>query len=232
MSTILKALRKIENESGRNDGIPAWPGPVHIKRQADAKLRNKRKWKRMVFGFIVLILGCSSAWMYSMQTSKPPKPADAEHLPVKMETVPEKVQARANLNGNNGGQRIAAEPGMQKSEGYSSSTIHKTVKPDLSHARSPIMAASSENREIPKVPLAENNSVQKATQRIHEKRDSRIDLQAIAWAPEPEKSFAVINNRILHEGQSFDGITITHIGKDDVSFREMGNEWRERFRIK
>ncbi|MFH2065474.1 MAG: hypothetical protein ABIK15_09785 [Pseudomonadota bacterium] len=232
MSTILKALRKIEDESGRNDGIPAWPGPVHIKRQADAKLRNKRKWKRIMFSLIVLIPVCSFAWMYSMKPAGPPKPADAKHLSVKTRIIPEKGQARADLNGNKGGQRIAAESGMQKSEGYSSSAIHKTVKPDLSHARSPITTSSSGNREIPKVPLAENNSVQKATQRIQEKRDSRIDLQAIAWAPEPEKSFSVINNRILHEGQSFDGITITHIGKDDVSFREMGNEWRERFRIK
>jgi hypothetical protein len=185
----------------------------------------------MAFGFIVLILGCSSAWIYSMQPAKPPKPADAEHLPGKMDMVPEKRQARADLNRSDGGQGTAEKPGMQKTQGYSAG-INKTMKPDLSHARSPIMTASSENREIPKLPPAEHNSVQKATNRIHEKRDPRIDLQAIAWAPEPEKSFALINNRILHEGQSFEGITITHIGKDDVSFREMGNEWRERFRIK
>jgi len=59
------------------------------------------------------------------------------------------------------------------------------------------------------------------------KKDSRIQLQAIAWSNNPEKRMAVINNKIVREGGSIDGISVTRILEDQVIFRE----GEERFKI-
>lgn len=82
------------------------------------------------------------------------------------------------------------------------------------------------------VPAPSPDTVHKMPSQLDEKKDERIHLQAIAWSPDPESSFILINNRLFHEGDNFEGITITHIGKEDVSFKENGVEWREHFRRK
>ncbi len=64
------------------------------------------------------------------------------------------------------------------------------------------------------------------------KNDPRIELQALVWAEDAKNSFAVINNRIFREGQTFDGIVVVRIDKDEVVFRDGREEWREKFRIK
>jgi hypothetical protein len=46
--------------------------------------------------------------------------------------------------------------------------------------------------------------------------DSKMELQAIAWSIDPEKRIAVINGRVVREGASLEGFTITRIGKDEV----------------
>lgn len=60
--------------------------------------------------------------------------------------------------------------------------------------------------------------------------DNRLKVQAIAWSPEKENRMAVINSRILHEGDSLDGFTVVSIKPDDVIVRENGaGLWRIRF---
>jgi len=58
------------------------------------------------------------------------------------------------------------------------------------------------------------------------KKDSRIQLQAIAWSNNPEKRMAVINNKIVREGGSIDGISVTRILEDQVIFREGGESFK------
>jgi hypothetical protein len=82
------------------------------------------------------------------------------------------------------------------------------------------------------VPAAGPDNIHKMPPQLEEKKDERIHLQAIAWSPDPESSFVLINNRLFHEGDNFEGIIITRIGKEDVSFKENGVEWQERFRRK
>ncbi len=82
------------------------------------------------------------------------------------------------------------------------------------------------------VPAAGPDNIHKMPSQLEEKKDERIHLQAIAWSPDPESSFVLINNRLFHEGDNFEGIIITHIGKEDVFFKENGVEWQEHFRRK
>jgi len=62
--------------------------------------------------------------------------------------------------------------------------------------------------------------------------DPRIDLQAIAWAPGADNNFVVINNKIIREGGSVDGIKVIRIGKDSVAFQEGQKKWQQEFNIR
>lgn len=60
--------------------------------------------------------------------------------------------------------------------------------------------------------------------------DNRLKVQAIVWSSAREDRMAVINSRILHEGDSVDGFTVVAIKPDDVIVREKGaGLWRIRF---
>lgn len=60
--------------------------------------------------------------------------------------------------------------------------------------------------------------------------DNRLKVQAIVWSSAREDRMAVINSRILHEGDSVDGFTVVSIKPDDVIVREKGaGLWRIRF---
>jgi hypothetical protein len=60
--------------------------------------------------------------------------------------------------------------------------------------------------------------------------DRRLKVHAIAWFPQPADRMAVINNRVIYEGDSVDGFTVVAIRPDDVVVREKGSVvWRVEF---
>lgn len=228
MSTILKALRKIETETDADDlSSLTWPGPVQVRRKADERIRMRRIRIRALLGFGILILVFCGTWYFSHRSaSVPPSVAFRE------QAAPPPVVVKA------AGERNSKDASVEES-GLFVAGAEQSLLPPVSagsdtESSLPSVAVETipDRTGIPELPLEEKDASLPAVPDLEAKYDSRIDLQAIAWSPEPAESFAVINNRILHEGQSFDGITITRIGRDDVSFQEMGREWREDFRLK
>lgn len=59
--------------------------------------------------------------------------------------------------------------------------------------------------------------------------DSRLKLQALAWFDSAAKRMAVINGRIVHEGESVDGYQVIKIRQEDVVVNEGGKSWRLEF---
>jgi hypothetical protein len=62
--------------------------------------------------------------------------------------------------------------------------------------------------------------------------DSRLKLQAIAWFDDVGRRMAVVNNRIVREGESVDGFSITQIRPDDVIVSDGAELWRLEFGLK
>jgi type II secretory pathway component PulC len=62
--------------------------------------------------------------------------------------------------------------------------------------------------------------------------NSPIELQAISWAENSDRRIAVINNNVLHEGDSVEGYTVVKIRPDDVVLRRDGRMWRASFSIR
>ncbi|MCF8078956.1 MAG: general secretion pathway protein GspB [Desulfobacterales bacterium] len=57
-----------------------------------------------------------------------------------------------------------------------------------------------------------------------------LDLQAISWDEEPESRIAVINGRIMREGERIEGYLLSEINPDDVLFEHTGQIWKLEFR--
>ena len=53
--------------------------------------------------------------------------------------------------------------------------------------------------------------------------DGRLKVHAIAWSAEAEERMAVVNSRVVHEGDSIDGFLIVAIRPEDVVVREKEN---------
>jgi hypothetical protein len=54
----------------------------------------------------------------------------------------------------------------------------------------------------------------------------RFDIQAIAWDENPQDRLVVINNSILREGGSIDGVSISQIGKNEIIINDKGQRWK------
>ena len=62
--------------------------------------------------------------------------------------------------------------------------------------------------------------------------DPEMKLQAITWSKDPQKRIAVINNRIMRQGDVVSGYRIDTINQDDVVLSDAGEKWKLLFRIK
>ncbi len=61
-------------------------------------------------------------------------------------------------------------------------------------------------------------------------RDPDMKLQAVTWSRVPQKRITVINNRILREGDMVSGYLIKAINQDDVVLSQEGTKWKLLFR--
>ncbi len=59
---------------------------------------------------------------------------------------------------------------------------------------------------------------------------SGFEVQAIAWSDIPAERIAVINGRVIHEGDAIDGAIVTQIGVDDIFLKMGGNLLRLNFK--
>lgn len=62
--------------------------------------------------------------------------------------------------------------------------------------------------------------------------DSKLKLQALAWSDDAVRRMAVINGRIVHEGESVDGYQVVKIRAEDVIVNEGGKSWRLEFGLR
>jgi len=64
---------------------------------------------------------------------------------------------------------------------------------------------------------------------IRSANESMLEIQAIAWSSNPEKRMAVINSQIVHEGGVVEKATVKHIGKNEVVIMKGSEKWRQLF---
>jgi len=74
---------------------------------------------------------------------------------------------------------------------------------------------------------AETKRASDAFKNVSPLTDGRLKVHAIAWSPSVEERMAVVNNRVIYEGDTVDSFIIVAIRPDDVVVREKGNRlWK------
>lgn len=276
MSSILKALKKIEEESPAPQTFPTLSKLIDPKQALNAGTRKRRRLRRLItFGFILLVIAVAAAILFSRRqltiakiltggysgnvtatdASKSdnsnvyrakistPAAKSAQKPTLKTRRLPLKApstqkggsetkfqaDARANPPSPTSGQPIPKTSGFEQSP---KAGFKAPVAKPLKETLPPTDAASlppaiSPERPSPTAPAARTNTTPAAKPRAAYDRidDSKLKLQALAWSDNVSKRIAVINGRIVREGESVDGYRVVEIRKDVVVVNEGGKSW-------
>ncbi len=249
MSSILKALKKLEKETAEQSKVQLGSPKIYPQKTISTRAKfGLHSIKLPIFIIILstLILAVGGGLLLSR---KPPikvlTPIERTEIkPTKQIRPPEKSLLSRDL---------AQVEAPAKKEINKSEPMTKPGDIPPFPARRPLEEIpaiiektetkpekSAKVNDYPQIEPRENKGVKKSEQNKDTERflslpvanDSRFELQAIAWSSDPKNRIAVINGRILREGESIERVLVTHIGKDDVIFKDGRNEWRQVFRIK
>ena len=203
MSAILKALRRVENESVQRSETP--PVPKKLDARKAIREQYKKSWTTQKVFIVLLPLLTLSVVLWVVFSYKPFLIPESSTSAVKSNPLPSKPLAKAKdpASGDRRKRSEAASPSVapakeERSPSKSSPKKEKKGSPD-----------SSTGQE-------EGPSLQ----------DPEFKLQAIVWSDAPESRFAVINGVIVRAGGMIEGISVTDIGKDSVSFKSGQRTWK------
>lgn len=217
MSSILRALKKLEEDGGAKTGVQE-----DLITRPGGRSRSARK--TLIGALAGIFIAASVTAVVIMLSRNPggvlqhpaPQPGAAPHSlaentskePVPAAT-PEKMQVRTQprpqprpprTNREAARQAPAAAPMMPKSPAPAAK-----APPNRTPAQPP------QEMEAPVIPPS--HSSPDITNII---KDDNVDLQAISWNPDKEKRIAVINGLICHEGDLVGEYTVKQIDPDDV----------------
>ena len=110
-------------------------------------------------------------------------------------------------------------------------SLQKAAPPAVS---SPVKRAAVSKDDRPAGPATQTKKPMRANPRVTYDRieDPKLKLQALAWSDDAARRMAVINGRIVHEGESVDGFQVMTIREEDVIVKEGGKSWRLEFGLK
>jgi type II secretory pathway component PulC len=117
--------------------------------------------------------------------------------------------------------------GVQSPTTSDTSAPKQSFRPTLPPAKKSIAGKRSASRK----PVAAAPKSRKA-KTYAKLNDSKIKLQALAWSSDAARRMAVINGRIVREGESMDGYQIDQIRHEDVVVSDGRQSWSLAFRLK
>ena len=194
MSAILKALRRVENESVQTSETPL------ISKKLDARKAVREKYKKSWATqrlFIVLLPLLTLGILLWLGLSYKPFLIPGSSTAALNSTPPSSKPA-AN------GKKPVLEDRRKRSEAASPT---------------PSKTSSRKEKQSPSDPPA-------GQEEGPSPQDPEFELQAIVWADLPESRFAVINGVIVRAGGMIEGVSVTDIGKDYVSFKSGHRAWK------
>lgn len=255
MSSILEALKKLENEASAKSDIGSSLHQFYTKKSIQKRVQSDRlSTKRLLIIFTTLTLMVGSGLILTFEPwKKQPIPTTITDLnseltpiiPAETKTTAPPLKRETTLSIKNSEKfdppiNAVKEPSLsaQKLKKEASDLFVKT-ETNPTEMDGIFEKRPASLQPIKKGPLTNGNeqaSEQKKDNArftsipIKQASESMLELQAIAWSSHPEKRMAVINGHIVHEGGFVERTTVKHIGKNEVVFMKGGKEWRQRFR--
>ncbi len=239
MSSILKALKKLENQAADQNHVRFWRPKNHMQNddheQINGHLRSKKSYVIIFAGFVFAV-GAGLILSQKLHEKKPGLITQKEaalqklaHLPEKKAAMPDRVQkelsSRKDVNKVEPIAKAvkATPPSAHKSRENTAVLSNKKTSP-LKQARKETVAEKRSEK-----PEQNTKADRFASMPVKRANQTNIELQAIAWSNDPKSRLAVINGLILRERESIDNVIVMHIGRDAVIFKKGTEEWKQMF---
>ena len=280
MSSILKALKRIEGQGPPAQSFPGLPDSVDAKRAVNSNARRRWRKRRLIALSLVMITLAAAAvvayqnrqyltakfrqvWSASQNAipepggeSNPrtfrakiyppsPKPANKRPAPIRQPRRPlKKVVPGSTPQGSTAELRIStAGRKVRRPKSRTTPAMSSKKPPGVTLGNRAIPKPASRQRLTPskKSIAGKRRKTANPAARTPESdraktyaklTDSQIKLQALAWSRDAAKRMAVINGRIVREGESFDGYQITRIRPEDVIVSDSRQTWSLKFGLK
>jgi len=203
VSAILKALRRVENESVQRSETPPVPKKLDAREAIRSEYRKRRTSQRILMVLLPVLSLAILVWVI---------------MAYRPFLIPKSSTPQANSSGPR------ATPSAKTREPTSEdrrkrSEARPPDAPLVKEESAPLRGA----REKEKKPVVDLPPAQKEGPSFQE---PGFELQAIVWSEVPENRFAVINGVIVRAGGMIEGVSVTEIGKDDVSFKSGQRTWK------
>jgi MSHA biogenesis protein MshK len=280
LSSILKALKKIEEEAPPPKTFPSLPQSIDSKQAFSSNtLKRRRARKILIFLILLAAAGTAAGFLFSqrrliiakirpgagssnkrgaVQTPPPDKIFKAKISnqttksalvrPVQKGPKPNHTKSSVTRSVANESQAEQATFASQSAAGNKDSKLSSlrstakvapkaNIEKPLKKSSIPKRAVSAEKSVVPSenAPIepvaaaAKRSSPAPAKAAYDRVEDSKLKLQALAWSADDTRRMAVINGRIVREGESVDGYQVIQIREEDVVVNDGGKSWRLEF---
>lgn len=226
VSSILKALKKLEDENPPKGRSVAWPsGPT--------PRRTIRRWDissgwsaALLWGLlaVVVLISVGGVFLYLLS------PSERNGAPTASvgRLIAKPIQASPPP------QTIAKLPPPPPKEATppTAAPVEKTVPmPKAAPPPAVKKIPSAPRKEKPPARAVEAEPDRSATADLPV-LTTDLKLQAISWASAPGDRLAVINGNIMREGTTLEGYSIVQIDRDEVMVRKGSEQWKLVFNLR
>ena len=259
MSSILKALKKLENQAEDQNHVRFWRPKNHTQNDGHEQINGHLRFKKryvIIFAGFVFAVGAGLILSQKLHEKKPELITKKEDILQKPFRLPEKKAAMPNKKAIQQKparlpEKKAAMPDKVQKELSSRKDVkkfepiakaEKTAPPSAHKSRkntavlsnkktSPLKQARKETvaGKRSEKPGQNTKADRFASMPVKRSNQTKIEVQAIAWSNDPKSRLAVINGLILREGESVDNVIVMHIGKDVVVFKKGEEGWKQMF---
>jgi len=229
VSSILKALKKLEDENPPKGRSVVWPsGPTP--RRAIRRWDITSGWSSvLLWGLlaVVVLISVGGIFLYLLSPSdRNAVPTASVGRPVAkpiLESRPPETVAK-----------LPPPPVPTPKEASPS-----TAPPVEKAAPMPKAVPPPAVKKVPSAPRKEKSPVRaveaepdRAATADFPVLTTDLKLQAISWASAPGDRLAVINGNIMREGASLEGYSIVQIDRDEVVVRKGSEQWKLVFNLR
>jgi hypothetical protein len=228
LSSILRALKKIQTDTAASSGIQAGPGMTGSARSQEVSYI----YKGILAAAIVMGLAIGSVWIIKSMTKSQSEVSKPVYETPEINQFPQTDLALQKTTGENTAQiqaqplpnkeiPVAKPPAAELTDQLPAHGDHLESPEDMNslsedhgvdHIQNPDTLTST--RIISPDKKNEDRRILSNYDEIDE--SSGLDLQAISWAADAQKRLVIINGTLCRENESVSGYVIKQINPDDV----------------
>ncbi len=225
MSSILKALKKLESETTEFSAEEFLPQKIDRKRAFGQRAKESWLYERLLSISICTVILVLGAWFFFNREALLVGQRSPQTQPLEMPARPTPPSSDPLPRATPLNAALPTPPLEKPREDPAASPEAIPSGPIVPPFANAPLADSQEPSALPLKGqgVSESSAVQSA--------QSNLKLEAIVWSNKAESRFAVINGRILRAGGVIDGIVVTEIGRDYVGLRSGQQDWKMRFRL-